>query len=279
MGNTVRVNGIRLAWEERGSGPPLVLVMGLGADRSAWEQHARAWERQFRCILVDNRGAGQSDHPAGPYSTAQMADDYAGLVTTLGLVAVQVVGISMGGAIAQQLALRHPQMVRAMVLVSTWACCDSYTASVFRHFATMRGLANAADFTQLLQLWIWGPESTERMTDELRAAREDALRAAAEGRWMTQSAFEAQCEACIHHDTTSELRNIHIPVLLTAGSDDIFTPTRFAHYLCQNLEDSKLELFPHCAHVHHWEALEEFNSFTMRWLVGHASAEAAGGGR
>src|ERR1035437_1641078 len=93
MGNTVTVNGIKLAWEERGAGAPLVLIMGLGADRSAWAQHARAWERQFRCILVDNRGAGESDHPAGPYSTAQMADDYAGLITALGLRAVQVVGI------------------------------------------------------------------------------------------------------------------------------------------------------------------------------------------
>jgi pimeloyl-ACP methyl ester carboxylesterase len=279
MGNTVHVNGISLAWEERGSGPPLVLIMGLGADRSAWEQHARAWERHFRCILVDNRGAGESDHPAGPYSTAQMADDYAGLVAALGLGAVQVVGISMGGAIAQQLALRHPQMVRAMVLASTWARCDLYMASVFRHFATMRGQTNAADFTQLLQLWIWSPESTERMKEDLRAAREDASRAAAEGRWMPQSAFEAQCEACIHHDTTIELCNIHVPVLLTAGSEDIFTPVRCARYLHQNLEGSELKLFPECAHVHHWEALEEFNSFTMHWLLNHANASAMGGGR
>jgi pimeloyl-ACP methyl ester carboxylesterase len=241
--------------------------MGLGADGSVWEQHAQAYEKHFRCFLVDNRGAGESDKPAGPYTTVQMADDYAGLIQGLGLGRVRVAGISMGGAIAQQLALRHPAMVRSMILACTWARCDAYAQAVFEHFAKMRAVSNAADFVQLLQLWIWTPSWMEHHADELRAARDDAAKAHAEGNWMPQHAFAGQCLACIRHDATGELQNIETPVLLTAGTADIFTPLRFTEYLHARIRGSKLKVFPGWGHVHHWEALEEFNTYTTEWLL------------
>ena len=99
--------GINLGYREAGRGEPLVLAMGLGADSTAWERHVQRWARGYRCIAVDNRGAGASSAPPGPYSTAQLADDYAELIVELDLGPVQVVGVSMGGAIGQELALRH----------------------------------------------------------------------------------------------------------------------------------------------------------------------------
>src|ERR1700704_2583152 len=149
--------GLGLAYREAGRGRPLLLIMGLGADSTAWEAHTQAWSRKFRCIAVDNRGAGASSAPAGPYTTAILADDYAELVTGLGLGAVPVVGISMGGAIAQELALRHPALVTRLVLVSSWARLDAHAAEIFASLGAVRAQVDRATFTRLLQLWIWDP--------------------------------------------------------------------------------------------------------------------------
>ncbi len=135
--------------------------MGLGADVTAWADHVPAFAPRWRCILVDNRGVGRSGTPEGPYSTAQMADDCAEVLRATAAepaaVPVAVIGISMGGAIAQELALRHPDLVRALVLVSTWARCDGYLAEVFDHLRTAHAVLGPVEFTQLLQLRIWGP--------------------------------------------------------------------------------------------------------------------------
>jgi len=259
---TVTSGDIEIAYLEEGRGDPLVLVMGLGADKSAWRLHLDAYRQRFRCFAVDNRGAGESSKPAGPYSTAQMADDYAGLVRSLGLGPVRVVGISMGGAIAQELALRHPDLVERMVIASSWARCDRYTAEVFAHFRAVRAHVPDADFTQLLQLWIWSPAYVASHVDELREARTaDAPRP------MEQAAFSAQCDACIGHDTRSRLHGIRVPTLITAGEADIFTPLHFAEELHRKIPAAELEVFPDSGHAHHWECLDSFNELTSTWLA------------
>lgn len=269
MKRLLQSNGISLSFEERGAGDPLVLIMGLGAPGSVWEQHAAEYERHFRCFLVDNRGAGDTDKPAGPYTTAQMADDYAGLIYGLNLGRVRVAGLSMGGSIAQELALRHPGLVRSMALVCTWAKCDFYMRTVFDHFAKMRAVSTPEDFVQLLQLWIWTPGWMEKHADEIVAAQRESAEAAARGEWMPLHAFEAQCQACAQHDATAHLKKISVPVLLTAGSDDIFVPMRCAEELRASIAGSELQVFKGAGHVHHWEALEEFNKITADWLLAH----------
>jgi pimeloyl-ACP methyl ester carboxylesterase len=251
--------GLELACSVSGQGEPLVLIMGLGADRSAWELHVAAYERDFECYAVDNRGAGASDKPLGDYSTAEMADDYARLIESRGLGRVRVVGISMGGAIAQELALRHPDLVARMVLVSTWGRCDDYTKEIFRHFAATRACVAPAEFTRLLQLWIWTPEHLNANLGELEQAR----RVPSD---MPQHAFEAQCAACIGHDALERLGDLDVPTLITAGDRDIFTPPALAGELRERIPNSRLELFSGSGHAHHWEALDEFNGLTAEWL-------------
>src|SRR6202453_3106721 len=106
----VESNGIKLYYEEHGTGDPLLLLMGITARGAVWQKHADEWSKEFRCIVPDNRGVGLSDKPAGVYSTEQMADDSAGLLSALGIESARVVGCSMGSTIAPQLALRHPQL-------------------------------------------------------------------------------------------------------------------------------------------------------------------------
>jgi pimeloyl-ACP methyl ester carboxylesterase len=262
----VRANGININYEERGAGEPLILIMGLGADGSAWELHAQVYEQHFRCILMDNRGAGLSDKPEGPYTTAMMADDTAGLMDALGIETAHVAGISMGGAIAQNLALRYPTKVRCMVLVSTWAQCDTYTRIVFEHFKKMRVAADPGDFTELLQLWIFAAEHVEAQHEDLLQAQQEAR---ANENPMPQHAFDAQCDACTTHDTLENLHRIQIPTLITVGDTDIFTPYRFSKVIHENITGSELFVLDRVGHAHHWEKLDEFNHKTTTFLQSH----------
>src|SRR5436190_1133234 len=115
----VTVNGIRLAYEEAGNGPPLLLISGLGANRLGWAPVVPLLAGHFRCITFDNRGTGQSDVPPGPYSIDQMADDAAAFIDALGVAPVAAVGWSMGGSILQSLLINHGRLVRRAVLLST----------------------------------------------------------------------------------------------------------------------------------------------------------------
>src|SRR3990172_10613951 len=146
----IQTNGINMFYEERGQGPPLVLIMGLGAPGTRWEEHVEYYARYFRCILIDNRGVGRSDQPPGPYTTAMMADDTAGLINALGIGPAHVSGISMGGAIAQELALRHPRLVRRLVLNCTWPRCDTYTRRIFVLLRTL--VSTNLDLEQFIRL-------------------------------------------------------------------------------------------------------------------------------
>lgn len=262
----VQANGININYEERGEGEPLILIMGLGADGSVWEDHAQAYEKHFRCILMDNRGAGLSDKPEGSYTTDMMADDTAGLMDALGIEKARIAGISMGGAIAQSLALRHPDRVQSMVLVSTWARCDTYAKIVFENFKKMRAVSDPGDFMELLQLWIFAADHIAANHADLLQGQQDARDAENP---MPQHAFDAQCDACITHDTLDELDKINIPTLITIGTADIFTPYAFSEAIQEGIKDSELFVLERVGHAHHWEKLDEFNSKTTTWLLEH----------
>jgi len=257
-------DGTRIHFDERGSGPPLILLMGLGAPGSLWADHVSAYERHFRCFLIDNRGAGESDQPPGPYTTRMMAEDTARLMQSLGIERARVAGISMGSGIAQELALAHPDLVRSLVLISSWARCDAYTRAVFDHFKKMRALASPADFVQLLQLWITSPAYYAQNLGNLARDQDNA----ADG-YMPLPAFAAQSDACSSHNTLDRLGEISAPSLLTVGALDIFTPMRLSDEMHARIPGSKLLIFDGRGHIHHWEDLQRFNAQTLQFLLEH----------
>lgn len=261
----IKANGIQIHYEEVGEGPPLLLIMGLSAEASLWEKHVEEYRKHFRCILMDNRGAGQSDAPQGPYSTKMLADDCAGLLDALNLERVHVCGISMGAAVSQWLSIAHPQRVRSQILVSAWPFCDEYTKAIFEHFMEIRPKVSPAEFTKQVQLWIFAPKFFEENPNELREAREKA----AEGFYMENHAFAAQCAACIEHDTREHLGEIAVPTRITVGDADIYTPLKFSDYLKSSIANSEMMVFPKSGHAHHWEQLETFNCWTTQFLLNH----------
>lgn len=258
---SLKANGIEIAYELRGSGEPLLLLMGLGAPGSAWAPHSEAFEKLFQCVVMDNRGAGGSSKPKGPYSTAQMADDAAALLDGLGISRARVAGISLGSAIAQELALRHPEKVRSLLLVSSWARCDAYMKSLFESFALQRACLSPQAFAKALQLWIYSPAYYSAKRAEL-----DEAAGKAGDSPMPFHAFEAQCRACSGHDALARLASVARPCLLCSGDADVFTPPGLSEEMLRRLPSARLEVFKGFGHCHHWEALERFNKIACEFL-------------
>ena len=264
----IHSNGINFYYEECGSGEPLLLIMGITAPGSVWQKHADYWQQQFRCIMPDNRGVGRSDKPAGPYTTAQMADDYAGLIDQLGLSTVRVVGVSMGSTIAQQLALRHPEKVHSLVLMCPWARCDRTAEAIFRHMATIKARLRPEEFANYIQLLIYSKRSWD---DEATYAELLAGQQAAATDSMPQPlhGLEGQVQACITHNTLAELPGITRPCLVIGGRQDIFTPVWMAEEVAGAIPNAELHLYDDAGHAFHWECIDDFNHLVKNWLSIH----------
>jgi len=260
----IRTNGIDIHYEERGSGEPLILLMGLGADGPTWEDHVKVYEHHFRCILIDNRGAGRSAKPLGPYTTRMMAEDTAGLMKALQIERAHVSGISMGSGIAQELALLEPDRIKSLTLIASWDRCDTYTKRIFENFRSLRGTSDPITFNRLLQLWIFTPEWHNNRLDDL-LQREEAGKSYAYP--MPLHAFQAQCDACISHDTQHRLHTIQTPVLVTSGDIDVFTPLHYSRVIAASIPGAELAVFEGGGHTHHWEKLDAFNEKTLEFLL------------
>lgn len=257
-------NGTKIYYQVRGEGEPLVLLMGFGADGNTWEKHVLEYEKHFRCILLDNRGVGRSDQPEGPYTTAMMAADTVAVMHHAGIDNARVAGISMGGAIAQELALHYPSKVRNLILISTWPGFNNYAKTVYQNLKKLRVTSKPDEFMELLQLWIFAPPFYEH---GLKGLKEGQSAAASNPHPQSRKGFEGQLDACIHHNTVSRLQKISVPTLITVGGMDIFTPPIFSQVLHKGIKGSKYVSFPEGGHVHHWEDLDRFNNITTEFLL------------
>ena len=201
----VETNGIKMFYQERGSGEPLVCIMGVTAPGGVWDAHAQAWETKFRCILGDNRGVGETDKPEGPYTTAMMADDYAGLMDKLDIKQARVVGCSLGSVIAQQLALRHPDKVKSMILMCTWARQDRFGLYTWQHLMKAKATMRPEDFMQWIQMLIFTKPwfDNDDCWNNMQQGLKDAANNPAP---QPLHATEAQSAAAISHNTLNELK-------------------------------------------------------------------------
>jgi pimeloyl-ACP methyl ester carboxylesterase len=264
----VETNGIKMYYDERGSGDPVIMIMGITAPGAVWEAHADDWSQQFRCIMPDNRGVGQSDKPAGEYSSEMLADDYAGLMDALGIEQARIVGVSMGSIIAQQIALRHPQKVRSAVLMCPWARCDRYAKSIFQHMIDCKARLTPSEFMEWIQLLIF----TKPFWDN-----DDAYQSLLDGRAGADTdsnpqplhGLKGQAAACVNHDTLGQLGQLSAPCLVIGGKDDIFTPRWMAEEVAGALPNSELHLYDHAGHAFHWEVMADFNPRVREWLLAH----------
>ena len=264
----VEANGIQMFYEEKGSGDPLLLIMGITADGSVWEAHRDDWSEHFRCIMPDNRGVGKTDKPAGDYSSEMMADDYAALLDALGVKTCRVVGVSMGSIIAQQLCLRHPEKISSAVLMCPWARCDRYAKSTFRHMEHCKAHLEPEEFMEWIQLLIF----TKPFWDN-----DEAYAGLIEGREgfgvnpapQPLHALRGQSAACQNHDVADQLGNIAQPCLVIGGNDDIFVPKWMADEVAAGIPNCDQHMYDGAGHAFHWEVMDDFNPRVREWLLSH----------
>jgi pimeloyl-ACP methyl ester carboxylesterase len=260
------VAGRKIYYESHGAQPgtPLVLVMGMGGSCRGWlPLQVPEFSRTRRTLVYDHRGVGGSDDPGGPFTTADLADDLAGLLEALGVERADVLGAFMGGMVAQELALRRPERVDRLVLVGTYARPDARRRLLLRHWRDLaRGGASIDVLVRERVLWTLQDETLEQ-TDLIEAMVEFFTR---DGAPLTEDVFARQCDACLAHDTADRLHEIQQPTLVVCGRQDALTPPRFHRELADEIPHAHLVTISYGGHVVMAESAERFNHVVTQFL-------------
>lgn len=258
------VDGTRIAFEVFGpaDGEPLVLIHGLGADRRGWIFQRRALGARYRCVVLDNRGVGRSDKPPGPYDLEIMADDVVAVLDAAGLDSAHLLGASMGGVLAQIVAVRHPERVRSLVLACTACRHLPWRRELLAEWAAEAEADGMRAFAQRNLKWLVGSRSLRRFWPAMGVLGPLAINVAV-------PSFVAQVRAilAIDDDLRFELRHIGVPVLVLVGSQDILTPRGDAEELASLIPGAELAVVSGGAHGFMVEHAGAFNRTVLDFLA------------
>ena len=244
---TATVNGNEIHYLQRGSGEPLLLIMGMSGTHLSWgEPFLEALARDFEVTIFDNRGVGKSSRVEPGYSIADLADDTAALIDSLGHASMHVTGISMGGMVAQELALRHPDKIRTLTLGCTYSGGEGSALSPPETFERLQAGWTSGDRERALRTG-W-----EVNVSETFAADEDAFAAfkkAALDLPVAVPVIMGQLQAISQHDTSARLDDVAAPTLVVHGTDDQMLPVANARMIAERIPGSRLEIFDGIGHL------------------------------
>ncbi len=250
---------VRLWHRREGSGPPVVLLHGLGDSHDLWRHQIGPLAERHHVIAFDLRGHGRSPLGEPGFDIGAMAEDVFSSITELGLEAPTVIGLSLGGGIAQALAIAHPGLVRALVLVSTSSEFPEATRERFRSRAARAerlGMDAVVDAT--VPRW-FTPGFMERAPAEVERTRRTVLA-------TDPLAFAAASRANAVRDLTAGLRAIRCPVLFVAGADDPADPERALATYRRELPNLRWRILPGAAHLVPVERPSAFNAIVLEFL-------------
>ena len=264
---TVPANGQELYYEVHGDGPPLVLLMGIGYDSTLWTlAQLPALSSQFRVVLVDNRDSGRSSTATHSYEIADLADDLAGLLDALGIARTHLLGLSMGGMIAQEFALRHPDRLDRLVLTGTgaaparsavdpiqiwnWVKANDATGDVF----------GGQQFLSLFSAAFLRNHTAVRDTAELLASNPYP---------MGPEAYGRQAGAYLRFDALDRLAGITAPTLVVVGEQDLLTPPWIVREVADAIPGARFEIIrgDGSSHVMPIERADDFNRLVSDFLA------------
>jgi len=254
-------DGASIYYETRGVGSPLLLISGMGADHRAWDELLPELEKSYTCIAYDHRGVGNSTPRQADFSIRDLAADACELLDACGAEQANVIGISMGGAVAQELAINHPDKVLGLVLVSTWARADAYRRVFGECRMRAAGTLDRNAFWKEHLLWCYSREFYRENPQKVEAI----CRALADTRQDTQDLIR-QHRANLQHDTVDRLRWISAPTLIVAGKQDISTPPELAEVLHAGIAGSRLAVLDRCGHSLTSEAPARFSAAALAFL-------------
>ena len=260
---TLSLKDITLYYESHGQGEPLVLIAGVGTDSQSWASQLPDFTKSFRVVVFDNRGIGRTDKPAGAYSVDQMAQDAVNLMHVLDIPQAHILGHSLGGLIAQQLALKHPSSVKSLMLCSTSAKVPAITNFVLQNWLV--SLQNDIPLNLYMRNvlpWIFSSDFFENQSKV-----ENFLTLCTENPFpLTATGIEGQTAAVATYDAREEVHKITIPTLVLAARHDILLPCSASLELHQKIPHSHMHIMETGGHACLIEQPLLYNKCVLQFL-------------
>jgi 3-oxoadipate enol-lactonase len=265
------VNGQRLYYEVHGDGEPLLCVHGLACDTLGWIPQIEAFAAAHRTVIFDNRDVGQSSMAEPGYETADMARDALALADELELDSFHLLGVSMGGAIAQEIAIQAPERVRTLTLAVTWPAGSAYSRRLSDVWgARVRQVSREQHIDELMLL-----AQSEEFYDHPDMV--EFVRTAMINNPHPQppEAFCRQLAACGHHDTRDRLGTLTMPTHVIGAERDILVPVWKSEEIASLIPGAKLTVLPQAPHGTSLERADEFNATVLAFIREAAATSAA----
>ncbi|MEM8770944.1 MAG: alpha/beta fold hydrolase [Pseudomonadota bacterium] len=258
------VNGIDYHYRTDGDGPPLLLIAGLASDSASWAPVSGALAKTARLIMPDNRACGQTQANRGEVSLTAFADDCIALLDHLGVKSANVLGHSMGGAIAMELAATRPDRVNRLILCASAPKISARARQAIKSLADLRASEKAtADWYRTFFCWLFAPAFFE----DARAVDAAVAMAMAYPHRQSAADMRRQIDAMIGVDLTQKLHKIRANTLILAGQYDILFPACDIRNAYGALEDVEISIFENAAHSLHWDQPQVFCERVERFLT------------
>ena len=256
MGTKIYAGDLPLWVDDRGRGPDVLLIAGLGDPAESWQYQLDGLADRYRLIAFDNRGVGRTPLPDEPFSVATMADDAAAVLRGLDIPRAHVAGFSGGSLIARELTRRHPELVRSLVLVGTLARWDTYSRSAFKGWRWQAELApSERAFLESFYTWIYTPRAHEDGT--VRQIIDEVL---AFPHPTSLDALQRTIDALLAYEDADDLSGITVPTLVLAGELDLVYPPRYGRVVADGIPGARFEILPGEAHQPFQEVPDAFNA-------------------
>lgn len=256
----VNNQGIKIYWDEQGSGPPILLIMGLSWASCMWHRTRPALSTSCRTVALDNRGVGQSDVPPGPYSITTMASDAAAVLDAAGIRRAHIFGVSMGGMIAQEFALQYPQRVQSLILGCTAAGGPTALLAEPAVLMTLQAISGMApeQAAEAAVPFLYDPGTPRSLIDEDIATRRP---------WFaTKEGYLAQLQAIIAWEGYSRLPQIAVPTLVIHGTSDRLVPPGNGKIIAARIPGAKLVLLEQAGHIFSTDQTEAAHKAVLEFL-------------
>ena len=256
MGEHVRANGLDIWTDQAGAGPDVLLIGGGGDTVESWQFQLDGLADRYRMTAFDNRGAGRTAMPGGRVSVEEMADDAAGVLQALEIPSAHVAGFSGGSIVSQELALRHPDLVRSLVLQSTWPVMDAYLRT---WLLFVRWLVEVAPSERAFLEGFYLDIYTARAHDDGTVAQfiDEVL---AFPHKQTTEDLQAYLDAFLDHDTSDRLPQIAAPTLVLAGGRDSTARPSLCQAVAERIPGARFEVLEEESHQPFQEIPDEWNA-------------------